>query len=174
MIIEEKLFEIGKTYQEIIEERVKPFPSGICYHSAASLHAYFSKIYFESSVVVGDLAMLNTSDKFAVYGNMSLKRQENIGDYHAWCEIVLDDITYIIDPSIKYNKIFLKDSFKFKTSNKISDVIVSTKRETYHFKYRKNDLLIPKYESVLNTIEKGRRDINSISEELIKKHPKFY
>lgn len=174
MKTEDRLFEIGKTYQKIIEERVAPFPSGICYHCAASLHKYFAKLSMHSSVVVGDLALLNISDKFAVYGNkMNLIKQENVGIYHAWCEVEIDENIFIIDPSIKYNRVFLKNQFNFKTSKKVLDVIISKERNKYHYKYRRNDSLISIYEDFLNKIEKGKIDTSSISEELLRIHPNF-
>ncbi|KEY20325.1 hypothetical protein [Kaistella antarctica] len=174
MKTEEKLSEIGKLYQEIIEHRVRPLPHGICYHAAASLNEYFSKLLLVSSVVVGDLALLNTSDKYVVYGTkMNFKKQINVGDYHAWCEVEIDGVKYLIDPSIKYNRIFLREEHKFKTSKKILDIVVTSDRETFHCKYRQNDQNIPYYKFFLNQIEDDNSSINSISDELLRIRPIF-
>ena len=173
MSTEEKLLKIAKCYQAIIEESVDDL-SGICYHSAASLHHYFSIISVQSEIIVGNLALLNNSDKYAVYGDkMNLLKQVIIGNYHAWCEVILDDRRYIVDPSIKYNKRFDKKVFKFKTSKMIPDIIISQERETYHRKYVKNDSLISQYEYYISTIPKGYMEINNMSSEIIKRNVGF-
>jgi len=63
--------------------------------------------------------------------------------YHTWCEALVNGTTYIVDPSLKYNKVYLKKHHprKIKISNKIPDVLVSDKKETYLWKYIEDESL---------------------------------
>ncbi|MCB0752929.1 MAG: hypothetical protein KDC52_15765, partial [Ignavibacteriae bacterium] len=58
-----------------------------------------------------------------------------IGNYHTWCEVVINNETYIIDPSLKYNKLALKQYFDIKVNNKIPNLVFSKKANTYIYKY---------------------------------------
>lgn len=51
MNIENSLLEIGKSFQNFLEEKTENFPSGTCYLSAFCLSEYFKSIGYKSDCV---------------------------------------------------------------------------------------------------------------------------
>ena len=60
--------------------------------------------------------------------------------YHTWCEAIVEGTTYVVDPSMKYNKTYLKKHHprRIKISNEIPDVFVTGHLETYWWKYKED------------------------------------
>lgn len=171
-IVQRELYKLSEKYQNFLEEIVANYPTGTCYLSAHILTEYFIELGLKANVVVGNLALLNIKDKYAVYGHYNLKKSINVGDYHAWCELQLNGLSVIVDPSIKYNSHFLKNHHNFKTSKKIGDSIVTVENENYYWKYRENQNLKVHYDFF---IEKASdRIIKIILEQLLINTPQDF
>lgn len=154
-----KLDDVTKIYQEILEKTVSNYPTGTCYLSAFVLTDYFKKIGLYASVIIGDLALVNVKENYAIYGDLKLKKSLNIGDYHAWCEVIIGEDEYIVDPSIKYNSHFLKNAYNFKTSKKIGESIITNEKQNFYWKYRSNPSLEHHYLKYINNAPQKVIDI---------------
>jgi hypothetical protein len=127
--------DIANFYQHVLETLI-PEPSGSCYLSAYCLDQYFKKVNIESRNVTGELAMIDKTGKnFICYGNFRNLKGVKVGIYHSWCEILVDNEWYVIDPSIKFNKQFLKRQMNFKVSPKIPDTILTSEKHSYNWRY---------------------------------------
>ncbi|MCB0745870.1 MAG: hypothetical protein KDC90_00265 [Ignavibacteriae bacterium] len=132
----ERVEKISLDLQEILEEIYYKSPAGGCYLIGHCLSEILNEYGLVSRKVTGKLALhiKNTNDKYAKYGIINLKGHY-IGNYHTWCEVVINNETYIIDPSLKYNKLALKQYFDIKVNNKIPNLVFSKKANTYIYKY---------------------------------------
>jgi len=133
----EHILKLCKLYQGKLEEFAPNYPTGSCYISAY-FFANYLKDRYNARLVFGSLAIVGKSNKYAVYGAIKNVKNINIGDYHAWCELVIDGKEYIVDPSLKYNIKFLKVNYKFKVSPKVPDIVISDQKSTFNFKYIEN------------------------------------
>lgn len=145
------ILDLCTRYQTEIETNSANYPFGTCYLSAFFFQTYFRDKY-NARLIIGSLGLIDKSGKYVVYGNIRPRKYQNVGDYHAWCEINLNDRVYIIDPSIKYNIKFLKDHYRIKISNKVPSVIVTDQKSCYHWIYVENSDLIKFAEPFLNSI----------------------
>ncbi len=167
----DKLKSICKTYQDSLEMQVSNFPTGTCYLSAFCLNEYFKKIGVVSKLVIGELAIINSKDRYVIYGKLlNLKKSLNVGDYHAWCEVEIEGKWFIIDPSIKYNIVFLKKQYNFKISSKVEESIVTYEKIQHIIgKYKENYDLTSYYTHFIhNASDKLKTDLIDI---LVKKPP---
>ena len=108
------LLQIAQRYQQTLESSVENYPTGTCYLAGYCLAEYFNGIGIPAKSVTGELAIVDKNGKYAVYGNMKIKKSTSVGYYHTWCEVLVNDKWFIVDPSMKYNKTFLKSSMNFK------------------------------------------------------------
>ena len=133
-----KILEIGLLYQKTLESSVANYPSGTCYLAGYCLAEYFKKKGFKSKSVTGSLALIDKNIKYIVYGNLKISKSNNIGNYHTWCEILINDEWYVLDPTLKYNKTYIK-SLGTKLNPKIPDLLFTKDKNTYYWKYIPND-----------------------------------
>ncbi len=154
----DQLNKICIDYQEILENLVGNFPSGSCYMSAFCLSEFLNSKGFSSRNVAGNLALIDKNGKYIIYGNLKLKGKK-VGDYHAWCETTIDNKTYIIDPSLKYNIVFLKKTVGIKLSPKIPSSLITTEKDTYNWKYVEDEKLMPMAQYFLNLMTDNAQQI---------------
>jgi hypothetical protein len=157
--------EIGQLYQYILEKSFKNFPSGTCYLAGYCLSEYFKRLGFESKSVTGSLALIDKKEKYIVYGNLNIPKSSRIGLYHTWCEIFIDDEWYILDVSLKYNKVVLK-SFGANLSPKIPDILFTKEKNTFIWKYVPNENLVKESDYFLEKVPDEIK--NGIVETLLK------
>lgn len=157
--------EVGLLYQYILENSIKNYPSGTCYLAGYCLSEYFNKIGIKSKSVTGSLALIDKKENYIVYGNLSIPKSSRIGLYHTWCEILIDEEWYILDASLKYNKVALK-SFGVNLNSKIPDILFTKERNTFIWKYVDNENLVKESNFYLDKVPLQLR--NGIVETLIK------
>ena len=136
----DQLNKLWVDYQEILENLAGNFPTGTCYMSAFCISEFLNLKGISARDVAGNLALINKNGKYVIYGNLKLKGQK-VGEYHAWCEAIINDKTYIIDPSLKYNIVFLKKTMGVKLSPKIPLSLITTEKDTYNWKYVEDEKL---------------------------------
>lgn len=141
MYLEKDLLELCDKFQEKLENEAINVPSGTCYLSGYCLSEYLKGKGIDAKSITGSLALVDKNGKYVVYGTLKLKKSKRIGVYHTWCEAIISGKTYIIDASLKYNLIKLKNEFNVKISDKISNSLVTKDKVTYHWKYVQNDSL---------------------------------
>lgn len=146
--------KIAQNLQEILEEIYPNSLSGGCYLMGHCMSEILNRQGFISEKVTGRLALhiKDSKNKYAQYGKFKLKGQY-IGYYHTWCEVNVDNINYIIDPSIKYNKPALKDYFGIKLNREIPEIIFTNETSTFTHKYFRDDELERQSLSFLNKID---------------------
>lgn len=139
----EILKSIALRYQSKLEAR-KNEPFGTCYAAGPCLSNYLNSIGIEARAVTGTLVLRDKHGKQIIYGRSQFSKK-NIGMYHTWCEAIVDGTTYIVDPSLKYNKVYLKKHhpLKIKISHHIPDVLVTQEKETYWWKFKEDEKLKP-------------------------------
>lgn len=138
--MEKELFKIASNLQNSIEDTFANEPTGICYLTGYCMSEILNKMGYESKKVTGKLAlMFRNNKKYAVYGKLNGLR---VGEYHTWCEVYADGKTYIVDPSLKYNKKALSYfPEKISLSKSIPDILITTENNKYDWKYIQDDSL---------------------------------
>ena len=157
-----KLKEIAKKYQIELENYNKE-PFGTCYLAGPCIAGYLQGIGVKAREVTGNLLILDKHGKYTVYGRNKFKGK-NVGEFHTWCEAEIDGKIYIIDASLKYNKIFLKEHFKIKANSNIPDILVTESQNTYYWKYFEEEELKPKsktfYDEVSSSVIQKLTELN--------------
>ena len=140
--MEKDLLLIASNLQKNIEDTFSNEPSGICYLTGYCMSEILNKLGYEAKKVTGKLALMYRSNKkYAVYGKLNGFR---VGEYHTWCEVYTEGKTYIVDPSLKYNKKALSYfPEKILLSKSIPDILITTENDTYNWKYIQDDSLEP-------------------------------
>lgn len=121
---------------QVVEEINGAAPTGACYLFGHCLNQVFKELGYNSRKVTGSLALVCKGDKkYVVYGKLPLKGY-NVGDYHTWCEVEVDGIWIIVDPSIKYNKVAIKwQPEKIQLNPSIPDILITAESNTFKHKY---------------------------------------
>jgi hypothetical protein len=147
--LDEKLNEVCLIYQDILEASTVNYPSGTCYLAGYCISEFLNAIGLESKSVTGSLAIMSKSGNYLVYGNLKLPKSERIGVYHTWCEVLIDNDWYILDPTLKYNIMTLKKA-GIKLNSKIPDVLVTKNKDTFLWKYIEDEKLVSTSNEFLN------------------------
>ncbi|MFC1743407.1 SEC-C metal-binding domain-containing protein [Candidatus Riflebacteria bacterium] len=135
--------------QEKLENRIGNL-SGACYLFGHLLNKIYTSRGYKSRKVTGSLRLLmsekcekRTCDiKYVLYGNRPSDQDYHCDryKYHTWCEVKINNDTYIIDPSIKYNRKRLsRDSILI--HEEIEDVITTANKISPFYKYEENSSL---------------------------------
>lgn len=147
--MEQQLLKISEQMQLSIEGTFVNEPSGICYLTGHCMNEVLSKLGYNCRKVTGKLALMSRNGKkYIVYGKLN---GIQVGDYHTWCEVEYEGKAYIIDPSLKYNLKFLSLN-KIEISKSIPEIIISTEKNTYNWKYIEDSSLERHSISYLNKI----------------------
>ncbi len=111
---------------------------GTCYLIGHCLNMIFTDLGFTSQKVTGHLHLKRHNiEKYLSYG-VELKKSISIGYFHTWCEVTIGDESILIDPSLQFNKPFLK-LMGFKVSKLIPGTLITTLKNGYHWIYKKDD-----------------------------------
>ncbi|WP_029035852.1 hypothetical protein [Salinimicrobium xinjiangense] len=147
----EELFLILQKYQSKLEA-TNLNPYGTCYLAGPCIAEYLRTIGISARDVTGSLTLRDKHGKEIIYGK-SKPSSRNIGMYHTWCEASLDGTNYLLDASLKYNKVYLKKYLgtKIKIANQVPDILVTEKRKTYWWNYKEDKSLISVSQSYLRT-----------------------
>lgn len=140
--MEKELLKIASNLQKSIEDTFANEPTGICYLTGFCMSEILNTMGYKTKKVTGKLALMyRNNKKYAVYGKLNGFR---VGEYHTWCEVYVDGKTYIVDPSLKYNKKALTYfPEKILLSKSIPDILVTSENNTYNWKYIQEDSLEP-------------------------------
>ena len=133
----EKLSDLVEIFRVESHKIVKDRNTGgICYLLAHCLNEYLLKLGYKSRKVTGNQALLKKGKRtrYVTYGTFEPDNFNSIGHYHTWCEIDINDITYIIDTSLAYNKSFLRRQ-GISLSKNIPNSLFSNFKSTYYYKY---------------------------------------
>ncbi|MCR8667939.1 hypothetical protein NO995_09620 [Aestuariibaculum sp. M13] len=147
--MENILYQVAKELQKTIEDKSINEPVGACYLYGHCLTEIFGRMGLQSRKVSGKLAILQKKGKcrYITYGKLPFKGQQ-VGVYHTWCEVIIDNEVFIIDPSLKSNLNFIQKTFKIKIDRMVEqDVLVTSTSKTYYYKYFEDTSL----ESASNT-----------------------
>jgi hypothetical protein len=155
--------EICTLLQNELELKFNAAPFGSCYLLGHCLAEGLSKSGFSAREVSGHLILQDKNDKPVVYGTAKYKGRL-VGYYHTWC-VLNDGENIIVDPSMKYNKVFLKQEYKIKVNQKISDIIIVKETTLFPVQYIEDTRLVQQSKEFLNTVNKNviNELINKIS-----------
>ncbi|WP_178984168.1 hypothetical protein [Winogradskyella helgolandensis] len=168
--MENILYLVAKELQKTIEDEFTNNPVGACYLFGHCLTEIFCRMGLQSRKVSGKLAILQKKGKakYITYGKLPVKG-EQVGVYHTWCEVTIDNEVFIIDPSLKSNLGFIKKVFRIKINPMVDKgIIVTRTARTYYYKYYEDVTL----ESASNKSLKElvtENQINSIIETTLNK-----
>lgn len=135
-------------------------PAGVCYLIGHCLAEGLSKAGFKAKEVTGHLIVKDKSEKNIVYGTAKYKGKL-LGYYHTWC--VIDD-EIIVDPSMGYNKAFLrKHGIKLHTN--IPDTIIDKNDSNWLYEFIPDEKLISQSKHFLKKIPSGfvKQLINTVN-----------
>ena len=149
--MESILKKISTSLQEVLEASFNNYPSGVCYLTGHVMSEILNRLGYEAFEVTGSFALKSKSKKYIIYGDRKLKGV-NVGDYHTWCEVETDEDIYIVDPSLKYNKVTLK-SMGYKVDSSIPDTIIATTDNTHFYKYIEDNTRVKYSKSFLETVD---------------------
>ena len=137
----EKLLEkISFQLQYTIENELRN-NFGICYLIGHVMTRILNELGHEANEVTGSFAVICSNNKYITYGNRKIKGL-NVGDYHTWCEVKTKEGIYIVDPSLKFNKVGLKKYYSKKIHGKVPDAIICKKENNFYYKYITDDSLV--------------------------------
>jgi hypothetical protein len=139
------------------ENHVGNHKTGTCYLIAYCLAEGLTRAGYNARKVTGTHILKDKNEKNIIYGK-SIVKGKNIGYYHSWCVLEIDNEKIIIDPSYKYNKDGIKIN-SIKPNPNIPDFIITSNSKTWLHSYFADENL--EYKSNLS--------LNNISKELIEK-----
>lgn len=98
-------------------------PIGTCYLIGHCLAEGFKNVGLTAREVTGTAIYKDKKGNNIIYGK-SLVKGCNVGFYHTWCELQIDNQNIIVDPSYKYNKLWIR-SHNLKLNKNIPDIIIT-------------------------------------------------
>lgn len=140
----------------IMEELFMNTPAGTCYLMGNCLAEGLSNAGILAKEVTGSLILKDTNGRNVVYGSKRFGGT-NVGSYHTWCEVEYDDETLIVDPSVRFNRKFLKAN-SVKLNPKIPDIIISNIHNCWLHSYYPDSRLIAESKHYLNMVDKEAVD----------------
>lgn len=126
--------------------------SGVCYLLGHCLCEGFIKAGYNAKELSGNLVLQTLNSKYIVYGNLNIKGK-SVGEYHTWCTVDLDEVI-LIDCSLKYNIVFLKENLGIKLNKRLPNSLITTEFKTWYYNYIEDSTLVPKSKFFLNQINK--------------------
>ena len=134
-----------------IEMNSSNIPTGSCYLLGHCLSEGLSKSGFIAKETTGNLILQDKNRKSIVYGKSKYKGK-SVGYYHTWCVLDFGE-KIIIDPSLKYNKIFLKKNLNIKLNEHLPDCLITSENPTWYYNYLEDSSLIPLSKNILNKMD---------------------
>lgn len=148
----EAFLQINIEFTKELEKCFSNPPIGACYLLGHCLAKGLYHIGFNAFETTGELIIKGSKNKNIVYGSNEHKGL-NVGAYHTWCTVNFVGNDYILDPSIKYNKVGLKQDFNIELNIEIPNVVVTYENKTSLFTYIENKKLIPLSKNYLKTVD---------------------
>jgi hypothetical protein len=115
-------------------------PDGRCYIFGHVLAEGLKLAGFNAREVSGTLILTDKHDKKIIYGTKNYKGK-SVGDFHTWCVLNLDGKELIIDPSLEYNRVYLKQESNIKLNQKIPDTYIGYENKSWHLSYFEDSTL---------------------------------
>lgn len=137
----EHLYEIGQLYQKELEKVILN-PFGICHLSAYCLTENLKMKGINATSVTGHLSLRDKKGKQILYSSDNPTAPRNIGYYHTWCEVTIEETKFILDASLKYNIRFIMLQHKRRIHPKIPPLLISPEFQTYYWKYTEDEKLL--------------------------------
>jgi hypothetical protein len=110
---------------------------GTCYLIGHCLNMIFNDLGYTSQKVTGHLHLKRHNiEKYLSYGT-KINKSISIGYFHTWCEVLIGDQSILIDPSLRFNKPFLK-LMGYKVSKLLPGTLITTSKNGYHWIYKKD------------------------------------
>jgi hypothetical protein len=139
--LEKNLVKICLELTNKMEECSPNYPFGTCYLVGHCMAEGLKKAGYNSREVTGTSFFKDKNEKNIIYGN-SIVKGINVGFYHTWCVLEIDDERVIIDATFKFNKVGIKSYFNLKANNKIPDFIITTNSNSWLYSYVEDIKLI--------------------------------
>lgn len=127
-------------------------PIGMCYLIGHCLTEGLKKAGFKAREVTGTAIFKDKNDKNFIYGK-SIVKGRNIGIYHTWCVLEIENEIIVMDPTFKYNKIAIKDYYGIKPHKNIPDIIVTNNQNSWLYRYVEDMSLIHFSKKCLQTVD---------------------
>lgn len=139
--IEKKLENICEDLIKIIENYSSGVPTGICYILGHCIAEGFKLAGYNAEEVTGTAYYKDKNGKNVIYGK-SIVEGKNIGFYHTWTELFLNDGKIILDASFKFNKVAMINNFNIKPNKNINDIIITNRKISWEHTYVNDKSLI--------------------------------
>lgn len=143
------LSELCSKFLNELENITSHIPYGTCYLLGHCLAEGFSKIGSNARETTGNLILQDKHRKSIVYGK-SKYHGKLVGYFHTWCILKLDDEEIIVDPSMKYIKMYLKKYCNIKLNERLPDILISNKSHLWHYEYIEDNSLVSQSRLALN------------------------
>jgi hypothetical protein len=157
------IYHISKELQKVIENETNNQTVGTCYLSGHCLAIVFNQLGIKARKVSGKLAILkkNGVNKYVTYGQLPLKSQQ-VGVYHTWCEITINNQKHIVDTSLKSNLDFIQKAFRIKINPMVErNILITETPKTYYYKYFEDNNMDKESEKSLRILV-TKKQINRI------------
>jgi hypothetical protein len=166
--LKNKLDKLCLEFTEKYENRFENYPIGTCYIVGHCLTEGLKRAGYIAKKVTGTHILKDKNEKNIIYGK-SIIKGKNIGYYHTWCVLEIDDEVIIIDPSYKYNKKGVNIN-PVKPNPKIPDFIITADSKQWLYCYYPDETLSHLSDFLLNQIsgELIQAIINDVFECVIK------
>ena len=148
--LKNNLILICSVLTDELERNIPNIPYGSCYLIGHCLSEGLSKSGLMAKETTGNLILQDRNGKSIVYGKPKYKGK-SIGDYHTWCVLDYGE-RIIIDPSLKYNKVFLKRNLSIKLNENLPDCLVSEENPTWCYNYIEDQTLVQLSKKYLNKV----------------------
>jgi hypothetical protein len=126
-------------------------PIGTCYLIGHCIAEGFKRAGYFAEEITGTAILKDKNGGNIIYGKSNMKGK-NIGYYHTWSLIEIDGESIIIDPSVKYNKVAMRNIYGIKPNPKITDFVITNENSTWLLMYLKDDTLAHLSKNWLNKL----------------------
>lgn len=134
-----------------LERKISHIPYGSCYLLGHCLAEGFSRSGLKAREVTGNLILQDKHRKSIVYGKSNY-HGKLVGYFHTWCNLTLEE-ELIVDPSIKYIKMYLKKYCNIKLNERLPDILISNENHLWYYEYIEDKSLIPQSKFSLNKVD---------------------
>lgn len=146
------LQRIGLAFQFKLESQFNTHPYGTCHLSGHCIAEQLKREGLTARAVTGHLSLRDKNGKMIYYGSKHTHSKRNIGYYHTWCEVSINNVVTIVDASLKYNIQALRQYYQIKAHSKIPPLLISNEPATYHWNYEEDKSLIHLSQQELNKV----------------------
>ena len=134
-----------------LEKITVNIPYGTCYLLGHCLSEGLRKSGFSTKEVTGHLVLQDKHRKNIVYGT-SKSKGKLVGYYHTWCVLNLGE-EIIVDPGLKYIKMYLKKFLNIKLNERFPDILISNEDYMWYYQYLEDSSLTLQSKFSLNKLD---------------------